>query len=48
MQVCRDDRANGAGKAHVNAMSAGSLIGFLPSTNVVHLGPLTLHMYGLM
>ncbi len=31
-------------------MSADSLVGFLPSpsTNVLHVGPLTLHMYGLM
>ena len=34
----------------VHAVIAGSPVGFLPSpsTNVVHLGPLTLHMYGLM
>jgi hypothetical protein len=33
-----------------HAVIAGSLVGFLPSpsTNVLHLGPLTLHMYGLM
>jgi prolipoprotein diacylglyceryltransferase len=33
-----------------HAVIAGSLVGFLPSpsTNVLHLVPLTLHMYGLM
>jgi prolipoprotein diacylglyceryltransferase len=33
-----------------HAVIAGSLVGFLPSppSNVLHLGPLTLHMYGLM
>jgi len=34
----------------VNIVSGRALLGFLlsPSTNVLHLGPLTLHMYGLM